>query len=185
MRAGRRRVGHPHRGPNTRGRRAGGTRRWVPGLVHPCERRVTRVRDRGGDRHPRAPVRPDLGGVDRRMDVDGMGGCRADAARLRRPGEPGSEGGAAVRGREETAKETVAYWGYRTVEWLAMTLPQKSGRRAFEMLGRIAHRSMPNLRATVAANQARGIGTDVDDPRGWPAARAAVGLGARHSVHTL
>jgi hypothetical protein len=35
-----------------------------------------------------------------------------------------------VRGREETAKETVAYWGYRTVEWLAMTLPEKRGRRS-------------------------------------------------------
>src|SRR3990170_7353417 len=145
MRAGRRRVGHPHRGPNTRGRRAGGTRRWVPGLVHPCERRVTRVRDRGGDRHPRAPVWPDLGGVDRRVDVDGVGGGHADAPRLGRAGEPGREGGAAGRDREETAKETVAYWGYRTVEWLAMTLPEKRGRRTFEALGRIAHRRMPTL----------------------------------------
>jgi len=85
-----------------------------------------------------------------------------------------------VRGREETAKETVAYWGYRTMEWLAMTLPQKSGRRAFEVLGRIAHRSMPNLRATVAANQARVIGTYVDDPRVSTATREAFELYARY-----
>jgi len=85
-----------------------------------------------------------------------------------------------VRGREETAKETVAYWGYRTVEWLAMTLPEKRGRRTFEALGRIAHRRMPTLRATVAANQARVLGTDAGDPRVATATREAFELYARY-----
>ena len=85
-----------------------------------------------------------------------------------------------MRGREETAKETVAYWGYRTVEWLAMTLPEKRGRRTFEALGRIAHRRMPTLRATVAANQARVLGTDAGDPRVATATREAFELYARY-----
>jgi len=85
-----------------------------------------------------------------------------------------------VKGREESTRETVAYWGYRTVEWLAMTLPEKRGRRTFEALGRIAYRRMPNLRATVAANQARVLGTDVDDPRVATATHEAFELYARY-----
>jgi KDO2-lipid IV(A) lauroyltransferase len=82
--------------------------------------------------------------------------------------------------RGETPKETVAYWGYRTVEWLATTVPEEAGRRAFEALGRAAYRRMPNLRATVAANQARVLGTEVADPRVATATREAFELYARY-----
>lgn len=85
-----------------------------------------------------------------------------------------------MRGREETPKETFAYWAYRTVEWLAMNLPERSGRRLFEAMGRIAHNRMPNLRATVATNQARVIGAEVDDPRVATATREAFELYARY-----
>lgn len=82
--------------------------------------------------------------------------------------------------RGETPKETLAFWGYRTVEWLAMTLPERRGRRTFESLGRMAYRWMPNLRATVAANQARVLGTHVSDPRVATATREAFELYARY-----
>jgi KDO2-lipid IV(A) lauroyltransferase len=82
--------------------------------------------------------------------------------------------------RGETPKETVAYWGYRAVEWLATTLPEKRGRRAFQALGRVAYRRMPNLRATVAANMARVLGTDLGDPRVAMATREAFELYARY-----
>lgn len=82
--------------------------------------------------------------------------------------------------REETTKETVAYWGYRAVERLAMTLPEQRGRRAFQALGRLAHHRMPNLRATVAANQARVLDADPDDPRVATATREAFELYARY-----
>ena len=53
----------------------------------------------------------------------------------------------------ETRRETLGYWGYRSAEWLAMSLPERTGRRVFETLGRVAHRRLHGVRATVAANQ--------------------------------
>jgi KDO2-lipid IV(A) lauroyltransferase len=85
-----------------------------------------------------------------------------------------------VRGREETTKETIAYWGYRTVAWLAETLPERHGRRAFEVLGRQAYRRMPNLRATVAANMARVLGAPPEDGRVATATLEAFELYARY-----
>ena len=64
----------------------------------------------------------------------------------------------------DTPKERAAYWAYRGMAWLARTLPERLGRRVFRMLSSIAHRAMPALRATVAANQAQVIGRPVDDP---------------------
>lgn len=80
----------------------------------------------------------------------------------------------------ETPKETVAYWGYRSLERVAMALPERIGRWAFEALGRTAYRSLPNLRATVAANQARVLGTDPGDDRVALATREAFELYARY-----
>jgi KDO2-lipid IV(A) lauroyltransferase len=68
------------------------------------------------------------------------------------------------RTRGETWKETVGYLVYRAVSWLAFTLPEARGRRLFSRAGRIAYRALPQVRATVAANQARVVGRDDDDP---------------------
>ena len=46
---------------------------------------------------------PDLGGSDRRLAVDAVGRGGPDAARVRRPGEPGREGGAPVSPRPDPA----------------------------------------------------------------------------------
>jgi phosphatidylinositol dimannoside acyltransferase len=79
----------------------------------------------------------------------------------------------------ETRRETLGYWGYRSAEWLAMSLPERAGRRVFEMLGRVAYRRLGGIRATVAANQARVLGAEPTDPRVAHATREAFELYAR------
>ena len=79
----------------------------------------------------------------------------------------------------ETRRETLGYWGYRSAEWLAMSLPERTGRRVFETLGRIAHRRLNGVRATVAANQARVLGAEPTDARVDHATREAFELYAR------
>ncbi len=84
------------------------------------------------------------------------------------------------RGAEpETRRETLGYWGYRSAEWLAMSLPERAGRRVFETLGRVAYRRLAGVRATVAANQARVLGAEPTDARVAHAAREAFELYAR------
>lgn len=80
----------------------------------------------------------------------------------------------------ESAKERLAYWGYRSVEWLGMTLPERAGRRVFRGLGRLAFRALPGVRATVAANQARVLGVEPDSSLAQAAAREAFDLYARY-----
>jgi phosphatidylinositol dimannoside acyltransferase len=87
--------------------------------------------------------------------------------------------------RGETPQETVAYWGYRSLERVAMALPERVGEFAFEALGRAAYRSLPNLRATVAANQARVLGVDPTDERVALATREAFELYARYWFDTF
>jgi phosphatidylinositol dimannoside acyltransferase len=87
--------------------------------------------------------------------------------------------------RGETPKETVAYWGYRSLERVAMALPERIGRWAFEALGRTAHGALPNLRATVVANQARVLGIDPADERVALATREAFELYARYWFDTF
>ncbi len=87
--------------------------------------------------------------------------------------------------RGETPKETFAYWAYRSLERVAMGLPERAGTWAFEALGRTAYRSMPNLRATVAANQGRVLGTDPGDERVALATREAFELYARYWFDTF
>ena len=84
------------------------------------------------------------------------------------------------RGAEpETRRETLGYWGYRSAEWLAMSLPERAGRRVFETLGRVAYRRLAGVRATVAANQARVLGAEPTDARVAHATREAFELYAR------
>jgi KDO2-lipid IV(A) lauroyltransferase len=90
-----------------------------------------------------------------------------------------------MRDRDETPKETVAYWGYRSVQRLAESMPERRGRRAFEALGRLAFRWMPNLRATVTANLARVLGAPPDDERVATATREAFELYARYWFDTF
>jgi lauroyl/myristoyl acyltransferase len=79
----------------------------------------------------------------------------------------------------ETRRETLGYWGYRSAEWLAMSLPERAGRRVFETLGRVAYRRLAGVRATVAANQARVLGAEPTDARVAHATREAFELYAR------
>lgn len=84
------------------------------------------------------------------------------------------------RGTEpETRREALGYWGYRSAEWLAMSLPERAGRRVFETLGRVAYRRLAGVRATVAANQARVLGAEPTDARVAHATREAFELYAR------
>lgn len=39
-------------------------------------------------------------------------------------------------------------------------MPERAGRRAFDVLGRLAYRLLPGVRATVAANQAMVLGRE-------------------------
>ena len=87
--------------------------------------------------------------------------------------------------RGETPREAVAYWGYRSLERVAMALPERVGTWAFEALGRTAFRTLPNLRATVAANQARVLGVDPADERVELATREAFELYARYWFDTF
>jgi len=81
--------------------------------------------------------------------------------------------------KPETGRERLGYWGYRTAEWLAMSLPERIGRRVFETVGRVAHRRLHGVRGTVAANQARVLGADPTDERVAHATREAFELYAR------
>lgn len=65
---------------------------------------------------------------------------------------------------DETWRETVAYQVYRFMAWLAFRLPDDRGRRLFTRLGRVGHRIMTGVRATVAENQAQVLGRPLGDP---------------------
>ena len=66
--------------------------------------------------------------------------------------------------RGETWQETMAFQAYRFVAWLSVSLPEARGRRFFTRLGRLGFRFLPNVRATVAANQGQVLGRPPDDP---------------------
>jgi phosphatidylinositol dimannoside acyltransferase len=87
--------------------------------------------------------------------------------------------------RGETWKETTAYWGYRGLESLAMSLPEGIGRRAFSALGRLGYATMEGVRATVAANQAHVLGLPPDDERVRLSTREAFDLYARYWYDTF
>ena len=87
--------------------------------------------------------------------------------------------------QDETLQESAVYWGYRAFERLALSLPERRGRRVFEALGRASFRWLPNLRRTVAANQARVLGADPSDERVELATREAFALYARYWFDTF
>jgi lauroyl/myristoyl acyltransferase len=70
-------------------------------------------------------------------------------------------------------KQTLAYYAYRCVSWLGHSLPETTGRRLFTWMGRLGERALPNVRATVAANQAQVLGREVTDPLVATATRQA------------
>jgi phosphatidylinositol dimannoside acyltransferase len=80
----------------------------------------------------------------------------------------------------ETLRERLIYEGYVGAAWLARTLPEPVGRSAFRSAGRLAHRWIARMRATVEANQAQVLGLDPDDPLVESAAREAFDLYARY-----
>ena len=82
--------------------------------------------------------------------------------------------------RRETWRETLAYWSYRALELLAMSLPPAVGRWVFSTVGGIAHATLDGVRATVAANQANALGLDADDERVKMSTREAFDLYARY-----
>ena len=82
--------------------------------------------------------------------------------------------------RGETWRETLAYWAYRGLEALAMSLPPAVGLWAFSTVAGIAHARLDGVRATVAANQARALGLDVDEMRVKISTREAFDLYARY-----
>jgi KDO2-lipid IV(A) lauroyltransferase len=85
----------------------------------------------------------------------------------------------------ETPKDQLAYWGYRTAEALAAAIPDAVGRPAARVLGALAARALPGIRATVCANQARVLGVDPSSPVADAAAREAFALYARYWYDTF
>ncbi len=85
----------------------------------------------------------------------------------------------------ETPKQRFAYWAYRSVAWLAGTLPERVGRMVFAWLGRLAYRTLPGVRATVTANQALVLGVDPESGLARSAAREAFDLYARYWFDTF
>lgn len=87
--------------------------------------------------------------------------------------------------RDEGLRLTAVYWAYRALERVAMVLPERIGRRLFDILGRIAHAVLHGVRATVTANQARVLGLPRAHPLVSQAVREAFGLYARYWYDTF
>jgi KDO2-lipid IV(A) lauroyltransferase len=87
--------------------------------------------------------------------------------------------------RGETRKETAAYWTYRGLERLAMSLPERVGGRVFTAFAGLAFRTLHGVRATVTANQARVLGLEPADERVRLSTREAFDLYARYWYDTF
>lgn len=81
--------------------------------------------------------------------------------------------------REDGPRLTAVFWAYRALEGVATWLPERLGRRLFHALGELAYRTLPGVRATVAENQARVLGSPVGSPVVGAATREAFALYAR------
>jgi len=81
---------------------------------------------------------------------------------------------------DETLRETIAFHAYRSVAWLARTLPERIGRRSFRAGGAIAFELSPGTRGVVARNLARVLGRHPGDPVVRDATRAAFDSYARY-----
>jgi phosphatidylinositol dimannoside acyltransferase len=71
------------------------------------------------------------------------------------------------------------------VAWLARTLPERAGRRAFDVFGRLAFRLLPGVRATVRANQAMVLGQEPGSHLVESATKEAFSLYARYWFDTF
>jgi lauroyl/myristoyl acyltransferase len=87
--------------------------------------------------------------------------------------------------RREPLKERVAYRMVLLAEWLAMSAPEPMGRRLFDTAARLACRTLPGVRATVAANQAMVLGLDPDASLVAEATREAFQLYGRYWFDTF
>jgi lauroyl/myristoyl acyltransferase len=64
----------------------------------------------------------------------------------------------------ESLRETLAFHGYRSLERLAMGLPEEWGRALFRAGGTVLFHAAPGARRTVQRNLSRVLGRDQDDP---------------------
>jgi KDO2-lipid IV(A) lauroyltransferase len=81
---------------------------------------------------------------------------------------------------DETWHEIAAFHAYRSMAWLARTLPEGVGRRLFRLSGLVAFELLPSTRAVVARNQARVLGRPPSDPIVRASARDAFASYARY-----
>jgi phosphatidylinositol dimannoside acyltransferase len=88
--------------------------------------------------------------------------------------------GSEAAARDETTRESVAYHVYRSVAWLARTLPERLGRRLFRLGGRAAFELSPATRAVVARNLGPVLGRPPADPIVGSAVRAGFESYARY-----
>jgi lauroyl/myristoyl acyltransferase len=64
----------------------------------------------------------------------------------------------------ESLREALAFHGYRSLERLALGLPEEWGRALFRAGGALLFRAAPGARRTVQRNLSRVLGRDPDDP---------------------
>jgi phosphatidylinositol dimannoside acyltransferase len=85
----------------------------------------------------------------------------------------------------ESLRELLAFHTYRTVEWLAGSLPEERGRRLFQRAGGLAFDTLSGTRETVLRNQAQVLGRPVTDALVRASAREAFRLYARYWFDTF
>lgn len=84
-----------------------------------------------------------------------------------------------------TPKQLAAYWAYRSAGAFARRAPERVARWTFDAFAHLACRALPGVRATVAANQARVVGREPDDPLVRAATAEAFELYARYWFDTF
>jgi lauroyl/myristoyl acyltransferase len=85
----------------------------------------------------------------------------------------------------ETRAERVSFLVIAAIDRVARVLPTRTGRMLFGWLGVGAFRLLPEVRAVVAANQARVLGRPSDDPLVQASTRAAFRSYARYWFDTF
>jgi phosphatidylinositol dimannoside acyltransferase len=88
-------------------------------------------------------------------------------------------------GEGETFSERLSYNLYRTAEWAARTLPERTGRRVFSALAAAQHAAAPGVRRVVAENLSRVLGKPPDSPIVAAAVREAFRSYARYWFDTF
>ncbi|MEX2275499.1 MAG: phosphatidylinositol mannoside acyltransferase [Actinomycetota bacterium] len=85
----------------------------------------------------------------------------------------------------ETLKERSTYGLYAGAERLARALPERGARILGAAIAAIAYWALPNMRATVTANQAQVLGLQIDDPLVRISTREAFRLYVRYWFDTF